>query len=380
MSDAGHPTRFVHFLPTFPQRGGTGVLVQGLVDAGRRQGRDDEVVSYRRGHVDGSLPAVPLPTRLLMSSPVPLPFVPDVVADRLLGPGAPGALVLHGVFTPSCSRLSMEVGRRRPDVAVVADPHDAYDEGLFGTRTAVKRAYWAGIERPYLRRVDVIVVAAPSHADRLGRLGVATTTLVVPPGLSPADAARAVEVAAARGRRPAAPRLQLLALGRWDVHEKGIDLLCEAADDPSLRPHVRVRLVGPEVGARSEIEALLRRHRLDNFEAVGYVDDVWPELLAADALVLPSRKEGFGLVALQALASGLPVLLSTAAGMAEYVEDGRGVVLVRPTAPAVRAGLHELVDRQPQLAAAAQAASSRFALEFTCDRVMDRLADVLARS
>ena len=60
----------------------------------------------------------------------------------------------------------------------MAYPHDAYDQGLFGTNPAIKRAYWSIAERPYLQRCDVIVVSAPSHVDLLQRAGIRTSVLV----------------------------------------------------------------------------------------------------------------------------------------------------------------------------------------------------------
>jgi glycosyltransferase involved in cell wall biosynthesis len=336
-------------------------------------------VSYGQGRPAAGTGVRGLPTRLLVASPLPLPLK-DPVVDQLSGLDArDDALVLHGAFTPSCSRLSVAVRRRRPQLPVVASPHDAYDAGLFGSRSALKHGYWRAVERPYLRRVDVVIVAAPSHIEVLSDLGVETTVLVAPPGLTPDDTTQASHAAAARDGRPAGAPLRLLALGRWDVYEKGLDLLCEAADDASLRDKVTVRLVGPELGGRAGVESLLRQHRLDNFDAVGFVDDVWPELIEADALVLPSRKEGFGLVALQALASGLPILLSTAAGIGEYVTDRSGVVLVRPDVAAVRAGLHDLVDRHGELTALARGDRNRFAERFTCDRNLGLLSDLLGR-
>jgi glycosyltransferase involved in cell wall biosynthesis len=370
---------FIHFLPTFPQRGGAGVLVQGLVEAGRRQGRQDRVLSYGNEPPAAGTGLRGSATRLLIASPVPLPLG-DPVVDQLVELDARDAVVLHGAFTPSCARLSIAVRHRRPDLPVVASPHDAYDAGLFGTRSALKHAYWRSVERPYLRRVDIVVAAAPSHTQVLVDLGVKTTVLIAPPGLTPDDVTQARLAAAARDRRTAGVPLRLLALGRWDIYEKGLDLLCEAAEDPSLRGRISVRLVGPEQGARPAVESLLRRHRLDNFEAVGFVDDVWPELVAADALLLPSRKEGFGLVALQALASGLPVLLSSAAGIGEYVTGESGVVLVHPDAAAVRAGLHDLVDRHGALTVLARGDRQRFAERFTCDRNLTLLSDLLSRS
>jgi glycosyltransferase-like protein len=59
---------------------------------------------------------------------------------------------------------------------------------------------------------------------------------------------------------------------------------------------------------------------------------------AADAFAFPSVKEGFGLVVLEALAAGLPVVASDIPVFAEYLEDGHSALLVPPGDPAALAG------------------------------------------
>jgi glycosyltransferase-like protein len=64
---------------------------------------------------------------------------------------------------------------------------------------------------------------------------------------------------------------------------------------------------------------------------------------AADAFAFPSVKEGFGLVVLEALAAGLPVVASDIPVFAEYLEDGRNALLVAPgDAGALAGGLGRL--------------------------------------
>jgi len=82
---------------------------------------------------------------------------------------------------------------------------------------------------------------------------------------------------------------------------------------------------------------------------------------AADVLVLPTRYEPFGNVHLEALASGLPVVTTTAAGGAELVEEDRGDVVPPGDAGAVAEAMKRLRGADPAgLSAAARAAAEPF--------------------
>ena len=62
---------------------------------------------------------------------------------------------------------------------------------------------------------------------------------------------------------------------------------------------------------------------LDRINFVGIVDRVAPLLARADLFLLPSSTESFGLVALEAMASGVPVIASDVGGIPEVIEHGR---------------------------------------------------------
>jgi UDP-glucose:(heptosyl)LPS alpha-1,3-glucosyltransferase len=97
---------------------------------------------------------------------------------------------------------------------------------------------------------------------------------------------------------------------------------------------------------------------------LGARPDVERWYAAADVLVLPTRYEPFGNVHLEALASGLPVVTTTAAGGAEVVAADRGAV-VAPGDPAqLTAALERLRAADPRgLAGAARAAAEPFTYE-----------------
>ena len=91
-----------------------------------------------------------------------------------------------------------------------------------------------------------------------------------------------------------------------------------------VREKMDARLVlvgdGPEYGRTRELVESLGLAEAVRY--VGVVDDVAPLLGAADLLLLPSETESFGLVALEAMASGVPVVASDVGGLPEVVMHG----------------------------------------------------------
>ena len=106
---------------------------------------------------------------------------------------------------------------------------------------------------------------------------------------------------------------------------------------------------------------------------VGPVDDPVPYYAAADALVLPSFYDPFGLVVLEAAACGLPVVTSRATGASELLSEGReGYVLDDPADVASWSDrLERLLD--PARRRAMGEAARRLALQYTLERNCDAL-------
>ena len=69
---------------------------------------------------------------------------------------------------------------------------------------------------------------------------------------------------------------------------------------------------------------------LERIKLLGRIDDVRELLWASDIFAMPSLKEGLGVAALEAMASGLPVIASDVGGLREVVEDGRTGIIVPP--------------------------------------------------
>jgi glycosyltransferase involved in cell wall biosynthesis len=132
---------------------------------------------------------------------------------------------------------------------------------------------------------------------------------------------------------PPDPPLRLLAAGRLSP-EKGFDVAIEAmriAVDHGLDVRLDIVGSGPERRALATLAAPLGERvrlipALPHAELMRRLDDV-------HALVAPSRREGLGLVALEAFARGRPVVASRVGGLAETIVDGVDGFLVPPEDP-----------------------------------------------
>jgi L-malate glycosyltransferase len=136
-------------------------------------------------------------------------------------------------------------------------------------------------------------------------------------------------------------------IGRLHEH-KGWDVLCRAATLVRERvPAARFLVIGrgPEEGR------LRARPDCGTMEFVGYRDDASSYLPAFDALAIPSRYEGFGMVAVEAMMAGVPVVASRVGGLPEVVGDCG--LLVAPDHPGELADALVRIAEDPQLRAEA---------------------------
>ena len=96
-------------------------------------------------------------------------------------------------------------------------------------------------------------------------------------------------------------------------------------------------------------------------EAVGFVphERLGEYYERAAVVCVPSRREGYGVVAREALAYGRPVVTTGVGGLADAVSDGENGLVVAPGAPqALRAGIERLLDDEASAASARRGGTS----------------------
>ena len=232
---------------------------------------------------------------------------------------------------PPC--FSMDFVRRRLEMnheaAILQGRQSNYDTDLF-TPLLHRVAEIARVTYGSSEETDTSmrVIAVSQHeAAHLAALGVPVDRIsVIPNGVDLG------ELDGLKGQRKG-DRLRGIFVGRLDPDQKGLTTLFQAlALLPSDLP-LGVRLIGEDWGATEILRSLAERLGIrDKVAFVGRVDRgvLVNEYRDADFLVLPSLFEPFGIVLLEAMATGLPVVASRVGGIPEIVEQGRTGILVEP--------------------------------------------------
>lgn len=239
------------------------------------------------------------------------------------------AVIVHGLW--QWQGVGTWLAARRVSVPYYIYPHgmlDPWFRRAFPLRHLRKALYWRLIESRVIRDAAGIIFTAEEERLR-GRSTFspwcAKREIVIPLGTTPPGADRE----SLRARFLANfPELQgkpfLLFLSR--IHEKkGCDLLLEALLRSGSRQHLVIAGPCEDAGLLARLKAQAAGLSV-TFAGPLWREDKWAALAAADAFVLPSHQENFGIAVVEALASGLPVLISNKVNIwREVVADGAAV-------------------------------------------------------
>lgn len=327
------------------------------------------------GLLDAGSEDAPLPLRLARMT---------CVVGRGARAARPDVLVSHFALYGLLPSLDPWRGRRRRLVVHFHGPWADESASTRGARSASRLK--SGLEEAVYRRAAAVVVLSHEFAALVvQRYGVRPERVhVVAPGVDlqrfrPLDAA---DRAQARARLGISDDTHVVLTVRRLVARTGVDVLLDAwAALPPCRDDGSALVVvagdGPD---RAALERRARDGGIGNVRFVGRVSEadllLWNQV--ADVAVVPSlHLEGFGLVVLEALACGTPVLASALGGMGEVLPDldaslvvpAGDVEALRDRLMAAREG--QLPDRE-----SCRNFSARFAWPTVAERLLDLYAPV----
>ncbi len=264
-------------------------------------------------------------------------------------------------------------------------PHVASIKGVIADEMRFERgltratmALQAACEARHVRRADLTLTTSRYAASRIQQLYDLDRAPAVVPELIDLEGWRELFT-----RNPATPNpraFTVLSVCRF-YPRKRLDVLLRAA--AHLRPEIpelEVRIVGggPEAAKLRRLTATL-----DLEATVRWLGDLSQEELAreynrADVFCLPSVQEGFGIVFLEAMAAGLPIVAARAAAVPEVVQDG---LLVAPEDERDLAQallrLYREPDLRRELAASGRKGVTKYDAPLIARRFLDRLAELL---
>jgi glycosyltransferase involved in cell wall biosynthesis len=216
-------------------------------------------------------------------------------------------------------------------------------------------------------------ILVPSHgtAALLPQLRPSLRPRVVYPGLN-------IEKYSAARRDPPTPSDLLIGTAARLVPIKGIVTAIRAVANlqhefPSL--HLEIAGDGPErENLENEVQQL---HIANRVSFLGWVPNLAPLMARWQIFLLPSQEEPFGIVGLEAMASGLPVIASAIEGLPEVVCDGITGWLVPPADPEKLAERLRLLLLDPQMRRAmGTAAESRAREHFSAHGMAARITEI----
>lgn len=291
-------------------------------------------------------------------------------------------------------RLARIIRAERPDLIV----NFILKAQLYGAPAAVlagarRRVVWWQHDIPGRQPLDraatllparAVVACSSDMAERQARLRPRRRTVALLAGVSPPRAASPNESSALRRQLglPEAPIVGIVGrLQEW----KGQHRLLEALALLRAEGHPVHGLVvgGTQHGAPPDYERFLQSRTVElglagNVTFAGQVADADPYLGLMDVIVNASDPEPYGLVVLESLAAGVPVVAVDAGGPREILDGGRGGVLAPSGSPTDLAGaIAPLLADEALRRDLSERGRERYRERFTVERMMEEIQPAL---
>lgn len=237
------------------------------------------------------------------------------------------------------------------------------------------------LERAVYHRADRFIVLSKAFRDQLCQgYGIKEDRVHIIPGGVEIDHFQPLDMTEARQRLVWPQKQKIIVCVRRLARRMGLESLIEAFAQATVNHPDAKLVIGGQGPLRAELEQQVQRAGLSkNVEFLGFVPDATLPAVyaAADLSIVPSSAlEGFGLISLESLACGTPVLVTPVGGLPDTVQGlGDDLVLKGTSVEDIAAGLRGWLDGTLQIPTR-QACRDHVLRSFTWDRIAREACEV----
>ncbi len=366
----------------FPYPGGVTEHIVGLAGGVKRRGHKVHILAACSGYQGKTFPG----TEIITPNVTPIP-IGGAVARVGLSPRSYGSLKkilrreafdvihLHEPLAPSITWLVLMQSQALARTALIGTFHAYHD-----------RPNWFYLRgRPifnrFFARLDKSIAVSSAARDFANSMFPADYQ-VIPNGV---DLDRFSRRTGVSSNACASNKVTVLFVGRLDKRKGFLSLLKAYIQLKPRYPQLQLKVVGPfDPKDSHDYRKFARSHRVTDVDFVGYVS---PERLPefyhnADIFCAPSiGYESFGIVLLEAMAAGLPIVASNIAGYRAVVTDGLEGILVPPNnLDSLTAALCQLIDNpalRRQMGQWGRKKAGRYSWDHIADRILQLYQDTI---
>lgn len=371
----------------FPYPGGVTEHITALANGARRRGHEVHILAASSGYqsqifantsvITDKIVAIPIGGAVARVGLSPLGYRR---VKQILQREAFDVIHLHEPLTPSLTWFVLMQAYMLPQSVTVGTFH-AYHE----------KPHWLYTQgRPifgkFFARLDSLI-AVSRAAHRFAYQMFPGDYQIIPNGVDLSRFGQKIRSISGSGLADPNKKITILFVGRLNKRKGFLNLLQAFLKIKPDYPHLCLKVVGPfESEAGRPYLELARAQHVTDIEFVGYVSpDRLPGVYhSADIFCAPSTGfESFGVVLLEAMAAGLPIVASDIIGYRSIIDDGQEGLLASPGQPLLLANaLRQLLDHphlRQTLAWRGRLKANQYSWEHIVDKILEVYLDTIER-
>lgn len=248
-------------------------------------------------------------------------------------------LLLHSAYLYSNLKAAREVMKK--NAKFIFTPHGAYEHNA-RKRNKLMKNIWLSLERYYLKKAFAIHVFVETEISSVREVAPTTPVISLP---TPIEVPEKQKWYGGGG--------YIAWVGRYDIEHKGLDLLVEAYRLVPKEKRIPIIMRGRDSkNTRTEVKKLVELNGLQNEISVGGPIEGAEKidfLCHADFYVMPSRWESFSIALLEAMALGVPCVVSDRMPIAQRLKEERAALVTPVTPKELAKTIADVIERMKSL-------------------------------